>query len=311
VGDAKAPGADQAPTKPAERRKLVATFAARYQVEPDKLLATLKDTAFKQPGKMEGNTWKAGPEVTDAQMMALLVVANEYHLNPFTREIYAFASRGGGIVPIISIDGWIRIVNERPELEYVEFFFPEGDTFDKATYWVECEIKRKDRTKPIKIREYFDECYRNTDPWNQTGRRMLRHRAFIQCARLVFGYGGVYDPDEGERIIDNMAIDSTAEDVTDRKSAQPKPVTVEPRARVEGPKATPTAENGGKQSEQPQQASMLTDEQATLESVQKQLGETGVPDNELFAHFEVGGFDELTPAMLEQAREWLKGINRA
>ncbi|MGP1667495.1 MAG: hypothetical protein ACTS5I_16635, partial [Rhodanobacter sp.] len=31
-------------------------------------------------------------------------------------------------------------------------------------------------------------------------RRMLRHKAMIQCARLAFGFVGVYDPDEAERI---------------------------------------------------------------------------------------------------------------
>jgi len=31
---------------------------------------------------------------------------------------------------------------------------------------------------------------------------MLRHKAMIQCARLAFGYGGIYDQDEAERIVD-------------------------------------------------------------------------------------------------------------
>jgi hypothetical protein len=29
---------------------------------------------------------------------------------------------------------------------------------------------------------------------------MLRHKAMIQCARLAFGFGGIYDQDEAERI---------------------------------------------------------------------------------------------------------------
>ena len=47
------------------------------------LLPVLKATAFK------GN-------VNDAQMTALMVVANQYGLNPWTKEIYAFPDKNNG-----------------------------------------------------------------------------------------------------------------------------------------------------------------------------------------------------------------------
>jgi hypothetical protein len=31
--------------------------------------------------------------------------------------------------------------------------------------------------------------------------RMLRHKALIQAARLAFGFSGIYDQDEAERIV--------------------------------------------------------------------------------------------------------------
>lgn len=31
---------------------------------------------------------------------------------------------------------------------------------------------------------------------------MLRHKAMIQCARVAFGYGGIFDQDEAERIVE-------------------------------------------------------------------------------------------------------------
>ena len=76
---------------------LVEAFSKKYSVEPAKMLSALKATAFK------GN-------VTDEQMIALLVVANQYGLNPFTKEIYAYPSNQG-IVPVVGIDGWARIIN--------------------------------------------------------------------------------------------------------------------------------------------------------------------------------------------------------
>ena len=50
------------------------------------LIETLKATAFKG-------------QVSDAQMTALMVVANQYALNPWTKEIYAFPDKNNGIVP--------------------------------------------------------------------------------------------------------------------------------------------------------------------------------------------------------------------
>lgn len=199
---------------PKARTSLIEKFAARYSVDGDKLLATLKATAFHSKG-----------EVTNEQMLALLVVADQYKLNPFTKELYAFPdSNRGGIVPVVSVDGWLRIINERPELESIEFEYGGGDDDDDP--WIACTISRKDRGKPVTVREYMNECRRDTGPWKSHPRRMLRHKVLIQCARVAFGFAGIYDPDEAERVANAIAIPSTAIDVTGKSVghvAQPEP----------------------------------------------------------------------------------------
>lgn len=145
------------------------------------LIGTLKATAFKG-------------QVSDAQMTALLVVANQYGLNPWTREVYAFPDKNNGIVPVVGVDGWSRIINSHPQFDGMEF---EQDA-ESCT----CVIYRKDRGRPIKVTEWMSECKRGTGPWQSHPRRMLRHKAMIQGARLAFGYGGIYDQDEAERIVD-------------------------------------------------------------------------------------------------------------
>jgi hypothetical protein len=45
------------------------------------------------------------------------------------------------------------------------------------------------------------ECLRNTEPWQSHPQRMLRHKAFIQGARMAFGFSGIYDEDEARQII--------------------------------------------------------------------------------------------------------------
>ena len=149
--------------------------------EPQDLLATLKATAFK------GN-------VTDSQMAALLIVSQQYGLNPWTKEIYAFPDKNNGIVPVVGVDGWSRIINSHQQFD--------GMDFQQDAESCTCIIYRKDRNHPIKVTEWLDECTRNAGPWLTHPKRMLRHKAMIQAARLAFGFVGVYDQDEAERIVE-------------------------------------------------------------------------------------------------------------
>ena len=160
--------------------KLATTFSMG---DGTNLTETLKATAFK-----------SSVAVTDAQMTALLVVANQYGLNPFTKEIFAFPDKGG-IVPVVGIDGWARIINSHNQFDGMDFQQDE----ESCT----CIIYRKDRSHPIKVTEYMAECKRSAGPWQSHPRRMLRHKAMIQCARLAFGFGGIYDQDEAERIAES------------------------------------------------------------------------------------------------------------
>lgn len=160
---------------------LTSKIAQRFEMgDGVELVNILKATAFKG-------------QATDAQMTALMVVANQYGLNPFTKEIYAFPDRNNGIVPVVGVDGWSRIINSNEQFDGMEF-----DQDDESCT---CKIYRKDRAHPISVTEYMSECKREGQgPWKSHPKRMLRHKAMIQCARLAFGYVGIYDQDEAERI---------------------------------------------------------------------------------------------------------------
>lgn len=162
----------------------LATLAARFNMEPMKLHNTLKQTVFKDCR-------------SDEEFAALVIVANEYGLNPLTKELYAFPAKGGGIVPVVSVDGWINLMNSHPQFDGIEFedAFTEGKPFS-----VTATVYRKDRTRPTRVTEYYSECSRNTDPWKTAPCRMLRHKALIQCVRVAFGFSGIHDEDEARSI---------------------------------------------------------------------------------------------------------------
>ena len=181
---------------------LTQTLAAKLDMgDGAGLIDTLKATAFKG-------------QVSDAQMTALLVVANQYGLNPWTREVYAFPDKNNGIVPVVGVDGWSRIINSHAQFDGIDF---EQDA-ESCT----CVIYRKDRKHPIKVTEWMNECKRGTGPWQSHPRRMLRHKSMIQCARLAFGYGGIYDQDEAERIVDATEKHMGPAEVVAPPAAPPK-----------------------------------------------------------------------------------------
>jgi phage recombination protein Bet len=172
----------------------LAVMASRLNVELSKLLQTLKSTVFKN--------------ATDDELLALVVVANHYQLDPLLKEIYAFPAKGGGIVPIVSMDGWNKMLIRQESFDGIDFDFTE--TEDGKPVTCTATIYIKGRSRPVKITEYFAECHRNTDPWNNMPHRMLRNRTLCQASRMAFGFSGVNIEDE---IIDVAATVVSSEPI--------------------------------------------------------------------------------------------------
>ena len=166
------------------KRSVVMTIAARYGMEPAAFEATVR-----------GTCGLAG--ATREEFAAFVLVANEYRLNPLTREIYAFPKKGGGIQPIVSVDGWLNLANSHPQFDGLEVEFEHDDAGKLVS--ATARVHRKDRSHPIVVTEYLAECVRSTDPWKMA-HRMLRHKAAIQGIRYAFGFSGILEPDEAESI---------------------------------------------------------------------------------------------------------------
>lgn len=167
------------------RRSLIADMAGRYNMEPKAFADTIRATVVPKTA-------------TNEEFAAFLMVAKEYNLNPITKEIFAFPKQGGGIQPIVSVDGWCNLVNSHPQCDGVEFTDALNDKGDLVS--ITCQIYRKDRSRPTSATEYMAECKRDTSTWKQWPRRMLRHKALIQAARYAFGFAGIIDQDEAERM---------------------------------------------------------------------------------------------------------------
>jgi hypothetical protein len=196
-------------------KSVLVDMADRYGMEPGPFESTVR--AICMP-----------PGATREEFAAFLLVAKEYRLNPLTKEIYAFPKRGGGLVPIVSIDGWVSLVNSHPACDGFDFSWENDDRGELVS--CTCTMHRKDRSHPVVVTEYLAECARQTEPWKMK-HRMLRHKAMIQGARYAFGFSGIYDADEGEVIAE-------ARDVTPTARPLPPPVPEDDEVTIEPEKPT-------------------------------------------------------------------------
>lgn len=138
-------------------------------------------------------------DATKEEFTTFIAVANEYELNPLVSEIFAFKAQGKMKV-IVSVDGWIKIINRHPDFNGMEYKDEKDENNNIVS--ITCIIHKKSITHPVSVTEYLSECKGTTKPWEKWPARMLRHKATSQCARYAFGISNIVDPDEGERMKD-------------------------------------------------------------------------------------------------------------
>lgn len=195
-------------TQSTQQQLLIPKMAHRFGMERETFEAVMKNTI------MPANA-------TNAETVAFLAICDRYGLDPFLKHIHCFFDkRTDRIMPIISIDGWSFMVNQHPQYDGVEFDYMQDG--DGKTLAITCRMYRKDRARPTVITEFMAECWKNTDAWNKTPARFLRHRAFMQCARICFGFSGI---DEEQALeLNSETIEAQAfQPVEQRQAEAPRP----------------------------------------------------------------------------------------
>lgn len=141
------------------------------------------------------------PKATDSDIAAFAITCAQYRLNPFIKEVYAFPTKAGGVQPMVSIDGWLKIAHANPDFNGMSW----QDGSDGEDRWCECTVHLKSIPEhPVTVREYMSECRMQTEPWRMRPRRMLRHRATIQAIRYAFGVGGICDSNDRDCYEDDL-----------------------------------------------------------------------------------------------------------
>lgn len=225
---------------------LVTRYTERYGIPGEDIVNTLRSTAFKQEG---------GVSPSDEEILNLLLVADSLKLDPFLGEIKAVFDVTHGIIPVVSFEGWTKLANAQPDYDGIEITYssemqsPDGGK--QGHVWIECAVYRKDKKHPVVVREYLDEVYvpafklqtanglvLKPSAWQSHTKRQHRMKTIVQAYRTAFGFGGIYDPDEAERILSakkqsglvtppDAAGDANTNINTDSVVSESKPVQTE------------------------------------------------------------------------------------
>lgn len=174
--------------------------------------ASVEDITDVLRGMIISSKNQHGAIATNAEMAVVSSVCAKFDLNPLVSECAAFVS-GGKLSVVVMIQGWYRIVNRQPDFDGVEF----EDKLDSngGIIATTCIMYLKNRSRPVRVTEYLSECRQErSDVWKKYPFRMLRHKAYIQCAKMAFGLSEIIDDDEASRITDNSPHGSREKDIT-------------------------------------------------------------------------------------------------
>lgn len=188
-----------------QTQSLIEYFATKAGIAPDKYFEALRRVPFVNC-----------PNITREEMTGVLLLAKKLDLDPFSKEIYAIPGRNDGpVMPVIAFDGYEMI---------------EVDGYPRKVHaWCECVIYDKERSHPIRVREYFEEVMRpryfrtnkgsvmldQNSPWVRMPWRMLRAKTVIQAVRNAYPVGG----------FEVMSEDEVEEATAEAVAATPAPTT--------------------------------------------------------------------------------------
>ncbi|MFR4148413.1 MAG: recombinase RecT [Sutterella wadsworthensis] len=207
-----------------QTQSLIEYFATKAGIAPDKYFEALRRVPFVNC-----------PNITREEMTGVLLLAKKLDLDPFSKEIYAIPGRNDGpVVPVIAFDGWMKILLRQPTFDGMETLpsdeMIEVDGYPRKVHaWCECVIYDKERSHPIRVREYFEEVMRpryfrtnkgsvmldQNSPWVRMPWRMLRAKTVIQAVRNAYPVGG----------FEVMSEDEVEEATAEAVAATPAPTT--------------------------------------------------------------------------------------
>ncbi len=176
---------DRVITKPAKQKNGRRPPTALHHQKPHRLITQAGKAIQMSPADLQA--WiDHFPNLSDRAREITLQLIIQHGLDPKANEIDLVQYDADQWQPLITVNGWAKLINAQPTFCGIEFIeSPERE--EDIPRWMTCIIYRTDRIKPISVKEYLVELKTDHACWQEMPRRMLRYRAMQQCARLAFG----------------------------------------------------------------------------------------------------------------------------
>ena len=129
--------------------------------------------------------WSQYGKPSETLKEQVVYITQHYQIDPLLGDI-TIHYQNGRWVPHITMDGWMKIINQHPAFCGIDFQEAQ-ELIDGVPQWISCTIYRQDRVIPITVREYYLELKQESSLWLEIPRRLLRFRSMQQCARLALG----------------------------------------------------------------------------------------------------------------------------
>lgn len=139
--------------------------------------------------------------LTDGEFAQYAAVATTLNLNPFLREIYPI-KYNGKMTLVTGYQVYLRRAEEFPKYDGFDTQF-EGAGKELCCI---CNVYRKDRTRPVTARVYFNEYTQNNSMWNSKPHVMIEKVAIGTAFRRAFPteFGGMPYTSEEIRAEDEL-----------------------------------------------------------------------------------------------------------
>ena len=177
-------------------------------------------------------------------MERLFWLADRLGLDPLERDLIALEQKEAfppTVAFMITLDGWVKLLHRHPRFRGLSF--EEGPSDDHGLpVWVACSVFWEGFACPWVVREWAIEHRSLHESWLNHPRRMLRHKALTQCARLALGIGGGYWAASGEfegslsahtqasapsHYNEQKSANTTADPIAQRQAFKPSPPLTE------------------------------------------------------------------------------------
>ena len=121
----------------------------------------------------------------------LFWLADRLGLDPLERDLIALEQSDSfptSVAFMITLDGWVKLLHRHPRFRGLSF--EEGPIDEHGLpLWQSCTLYWEGFACPWMVREWASEHRSLHESWLNHPRRMLRHKALAQCARLALGVG--------------------------------------------------------------------------------------------------------------------------